>query len=77
MIMINEKCSSCYHWNVNGCAIKSTAVICQYEEKLSRQLLQDEIYEQMDCNDSEEGGDLMNKGLQQALGIMHRIGQKG
>lgn len=75
--MVNEKCSSCYHWNVNGCAIKSTAVICQYEEKLSRQLLQDEIYEQMDCNDSEEGGDLMNKGLQQALGIMHRIGQKG
>jgi len=72
--MVNEKCSSCYHWNVNGCAIKSTAVICQYEEKLSRQLLQDEIYEQMDCNDSEEGGDLMNKGLQQALGIMHRIG---
>lgn len=75
--MVNEKCSSCYHWNINGCAIKSTAVICQYEEKLSRQLLQDEIYEQMDCNDSEEGGDLMNKGLQQALGIMHRIGQKG
>lgn len=75
--MVNEKCSSCYHWNVNGCAIKSTAVLCQYEEKLSRQLLQDEIYEQMDCNDSEEGGDLMNKGLQQALGIMHRIGQKG
>lgn len=72
--MVNEKCSSCYHWNVNGCAIKNTAVICQYEEKLSRQLLQDEIYEQMDCNDSEEGGDLMNKGLQQALGIMHRIG---
>lgn len=67
---IKQECASCYHWNISGCSLQG----CQYEEKLSRQLLTDEIYEQMDCNDSEEGGDLMNKGLQQALGIMHRIG---
>lgn len=74
---VHEKCSSCYHWNVNGCAIKSASVVCQYEEKLSRQLLTDEIYEQMDCNLSEENGQHYNRGLEQALGIMHRIGQKG
>ena len=74
-MVINEKCASCFHWNVSGCTQETSA--CKYEEKLSRQLLQDEIYEQMDCNDSEEGGDLMNKGLQQALGIMRRCSQKG
>lgn len=73
---VYEKCSSCYHWNVNGCSIKESEA-CQYEEKLSRQLLQDEIYEQMDCNDSEEGGDLMNQGLQQVLGIIRRCSQRG
>lgn len=75
-MIVSEKCSSCYHWNVNGCAI-AKASVCQYEEKLSRQFLQDEIYEQMDCNDSEEGGNLMNQGLQQVLGIIRRCSQKG
>lgn len=66
---IKQECASCYHWNVSGCALQN----CQYEEKLSRQLLTDEIYEQMDCNLSEENGQHMNRGLEQVLNIMHRI----
>lgn len=66
---IKQECASCYHWNVSGCALQN----CQHEEKLSRQLLTDEIYEQMDCNLSEENGQYMNRGLEQVLNIMHRI----
>ena len=66
---IKQECASCYHWNISGCSLQN----CQYEEKLSRQLLTDEIYEQMDCNCSEENGQHMNRGLEQALNIMHRI----
>lgn len=66
---IKQECASCYHWNVSGCALQN----CQYEEKLSRQLLTDEIYEQMDCNLSEENGQYINRGLEQVLNIMHRI----
>ena len=66
---IKKECASCYHWNISGCSLQG----CQYEEKLSRQLLTDEIYEQMDCNCSEENGQHMNRGLEQALNIMNRI----
>lgn len=66
---IPHKCESCFHWNIGGCHMQ----LCQYEEKLSRQLLTDEIYEQMDCNCSEENGQYINRGLEQVLNIMHRI----
>ncbi len=70
---IKKECASCYHWNISGCSLQG----CQYEEKLSRQLLTDEIYEQMDCNLSEENGQHYNRGLEQALNIMHRISREG
>ena len=68
---ITEKCQRCFNWNYDGCANKTT--ICEFDEKLSRKKITEEIYDLMDSNMSEEHGEQYNRGLEQVLATISRI----
>lgn len=70
MSCLTEKCKKCFNSNYDGCALMS--VPCDYDEKLSRRELTQEIYDLMDSNLSEENGALYNRGLEQVLAIIGR-----